>query len=372
MRVAVMDLSSEVWTAGGTFTEVVVRALRLAGDKDIGISVMNPKDAERWIGIAQPVSLERRDYLLRRVTTLRTAVEIYCDEHHIGALLLPMHLLPTRPHCKRITWVPDFQHEYLRQYYSSVEVRQRRRWYNSLARHADLVLLSSDTVLGDYTRLLPRYAAKGRMLHFPSLYAFLPPLGLAGRARERYGLPEKYLLVANQFWAHKNHMVVIRAVAQLRRQGLRVPVVLTGLPADSRDPANTTLSMLLQAIATEGLSGQVIPLGLVPKIELTDLIRCTCAVIQPSRFEGWSTVVQDTLALGRPVICSDIAVHREQAPEALGFFGCDDPEGLAGIIERVWGTLQPGPDIVAEQCHLAQSQTAARTYGEDLLQLCRS
>jgi hypothetical protein len=94
-------------------------------------------------------------------------------------------------------------------------------------------------------------------------------------------------------------------------------------------------------------------------------------VIQPSRFEGWSTSVQDGRALGRPVICSDLPVHREQAPDALGHFGCDDPKALADILERAWPGLSPGPNVDRERAALADHQAFAATHGTALLDLCR-
>ncbi len=42
------------------------------------------------------------------------------------------------------------------------------------------------------------------------------------------------------------------------------------------------------------------------------LLRGAAAVLQPSRFEGWSTIIEDAKSLGKPIVASDIAVHREQ------------------------------------------------------------
>ena len=77
---------------------------------------------------------------------------------------------------------------------------------------------------------------------------------------------------------------------------------------------------MLQAIATADLAGQIIFLGQIPYADLVNLMRAAAVVIQPSLFEGWCTIVQDAKAIGRPLICSDLSVHREQAPDAIGFF----------------------------------------------------
>ena len=105
--------------------------------------------------------------------------------------------------------------------------------------------------------------------------------------------------------------------------------------------------------------------------DLASLMRTAAVVIQPSRFEGWSSVVQDCKALGRPLLCSDIPVHREQAKDALGFFPCDSATLLAEILAENWPALEPGPDPVVEARALTAEREFARAHGQRLLSLCR-
>jgi glycosyltransferase involved in cell wall biosynthesis len=56
------------------------------------------------------------------------------------------------------------------------------------------------------------------------------------------------------------------------------------------------------------------------------------AVIQPSLFEGWSTVIEDAKALGVPVIASDLPVHLEQLGKEGAFFSRTDATELADKI----------------------------------------
>jgi glycosyltransferase involved in cell wall biosynthesis len=111
-------------------------------------------------------------------------------------------------------------------------------------------------------------------------------------------------------------------------------------------------------------------LGGVARADLLALLRRAAVVIQPSLFEGWGTTVQDAKALGRPVVCSDIAVHREQAPEAVGLFAPGDPGDLADLLERVWPDLAPGPDLDREAQALERERSFARAHGEALFAIC--
>ena len=71
------------------------------------------------------------------------------------------------------------------------------------------------------------------------------------------------------------------------------------------------------------------PLGIVPYLDLMSLMRHSVAVINPSRFEGWSTTVEEAKSMGKSILLSDISVHREQAPDRAAFFSPDNPQALA-------------------------------------------
>lgn len=310
---------------------------------------------------------------LRSLRGLGEKSEIYETAlRYKASVLLPMLAIDVpRPPIPTIGWIPDFQHRHWPEYYSKASLASRDRAFRHVAERSRLVLLSSESARNDLAAFFPEFTAKARVLPFPSLFAFQPPEAAdPGGTVAQYHLPEKFALVANQFWQHKNHRAVVDAVASLRAAGLRVPVVMTGQPTDFRDPQNKALSQLLQGIAEAGLSGQVIVLGQVPYAHLIALMRAAAVIIQPSQSEGWSTVVQDAKALGRPLICSGIETHREQAPGALGFFEWDRPGELAALLAAHWDALPPGPDAAREAECLATEREFARHHGHKLLQVC--
>jgi glycosyltransferase involved in cell wall biosynthesis len=57
------------------------------------------------------------------------------------------------------------------------------------------------------------------------------------------------------------------------------------------------------------------------------------AIIQPSRFEGWSTVIEDAMAMNQPVIVSDLEVNKEQLGEKGVYFDIEDSQHLAQLID---------------------------------------
>jgi glycosyltransferase involved in cell wall biosynthesis len=232
-------------------------------------------------------------------------------------------------------WSPDFQYEYLPEYFAAADLHSRRKVNAQLARHAAQVVLSSEQAAEDFRRLYPDVAGKAVVMHFQTA---LNPDWLRGSSREvarRYHLPDRYLIVCNQFWAHKNHLQILQAMHLLRQEhGLIVPVVFTGHPYDHRKPAY--IDQVFATLHQHGLHEQVKILGMISRADQMQLIRGAAAIIQPSRFEGWSTVVEDGRAQGKMVVLSDIPVHREQNPPQSRFFPLDDTRLLAQQMQAVW------------------------------------
>ena len=86
-------------------------------------------------------------------------------------------------------------------------------------------------------------------------------------------------------------------------------------------------------------------LGPVPFPHLTGLMLHSVALINPSKFEGWSTTVEEAKSLGKTIILSDIPVHREQAPSLGRYFDPDDPELLSSILSEIADNYSEKVDI---------------------------
>jgi len=381
-RIGVIYPNLDGWAGGSRFIRILLHALGAvcpSDDAELLILAEQQKLSglcslpfTRVIPVRAPGHF-RGESRLRHILGMREKSALFnTARSHRISVVLPVRTAPFRsPGLQTIGWIPDFQHVYLPEFFSDAKIAYRNESFRQLAGECTLVMLSSQTALKHFAAFVPEYTHKARVISFPSLFAFDKLPENIGVTQQRFRIPAKFALVSNQFWRHKNHTVVIRAICKLQRGGIRVPVVMTGLPADARDPNNETMSRVLQSIARAGLNTQIFVLGMVSERDLANLMRTAALVIQPSRFEGWSTVIQECKALGRPLLCSDIPVHREQAPGALGFFPCDRPDALAELIATYWPALEPGPDRQAENAALAREREFARKHSESLLNVCR-
>jgi glycosyltransferase involved in cell wall biosynthesis len=254
-------------------------------------------------------------------------------------------------------WIPDFQYAHVPEAYSKDGSDRVHRAAGDVAARADRLVMSSEAVKADLTRLFPEHAHKARVVRFVSPV----PAGIYDRdpawVCAEYHLPERFLYIPNQFWAHKNHHLVIEGLQMEPARSSGVVVVCTGNPHDGRNP--TFFGELLVALSQAGMRDRMIMLGYVPRSSVIPLTRQSVALLQPSRFEGWNVGIEEAKSLGKGVLASDIAVHLEQNPPGGVYFSVNEAQDLSEKMAEVWGRSKPGPDAALE-AH-ARARLADRT-----------
>ncbi|MGN6285704.1 MAG: glycosyltransferase [Afipia sp.] len=242
-----------------------------------------------------------------------------------------------------ITWIPDFQELSFPEFFSAAERAARRRNLVRSCRHASLVLLSSNAALQDLRN--SGYGNDAPTAVLPFVSAVPSPSDLIAREelREKYALGEKFFHLPNQFWIHKNHKLVIEALALLNKEGRAFEVIATGNTYDPRQPDH--FGALLDSAEKLGVKPLFRPLGVVSYHDLMSLMRHAVAVINPSRFEGWSTTVEEAKSMGKTILLSDITVHREQTPERAVFFSPGSARELADAMVQAWDRWDQSEDM---------------------------
>jgi glycosyltransferase involved in cell wall biosynthesis len=149
--------------------------------------------------------------------------------------------------------------------------------------------------------------------------------------RGRHRLPRRFFFYPGAFRPYKNHVLAVRALALLQRQlGSDIGMVFTGI---SRPPAG-----LRRVIVAEGVTDSVLCLGSVSRPEMAALYEAAAGLVFPSFHEGFGLPVIEALALGCPVLCSDIAVLREVTAaygRAVSLFNPYSADDLAKQMARL-------------------------------------
>jgi glycosyltransferase involved in cell wall biosynthesis len=240
---------------------------------------------------------------------------------------------------KVISWIPDFQYLHLPAMFPNLDADKESRINRRIATHADAVVVSSEHALGDLLSLVPREQLPTlEVLRFVSqpFTARHRPLPELAQLEDKYKFTGKFFLLPNQFWAHKNHDVVLRALAQAKQEGLSMLVLMTGNTKDYRLSGTPYVDGLNAFVREHGIENEARILGMIDYEDLLALMRHCVGVINPSRFEGWSSSVEEAKSIGKPVLMSRIPVHVEQAPEHGAYFDCDDAAELKTLMHELW------------------------------------
>ena len=259
-----------------------------------------------------------------------------------------------------IAWIPDLQHCALPHLFSALERKSRHHRFTRLLRDSSRhVVFSSNHALGHAGESYGPVTARTHVMPF----ATVPEPSWCNDpapTQAQYGVPPVYFMNCNLWAVHKDHATLIQAVHMLARKGIKVHVVCTGDTWDRRHPDH--FAALQEEIGRLGLESQFQILGLIPRIDQVMLIRGASAVVQPSLFEGWSTVIEDARALGTPVIASDFPVHIEQnAPGSL-FFRQGDAEDCARAIQE--HLVRPETRCHPDGQHMQRVKAFARCFVE--------
>lgn len=251
-----------------------------------------------------------------------------------------------------VAWIPDFQHRALPHLFSRLAWWKREIGFRAQILGGRVVMLSSEDARRTCERCYPMTRGRTQVVHFAVQPQSIVSAQTARAIADSYGLPADFVFMPNQFWRHKNHLLVLEALRILRERGGNVVVAASGAQHDPRDPAY--FPAFRRALEDSGLQGSFRLLGLIPYEHLNALMCCCQALLNPSLFEGWSTTVEEARALGTPMLLSDLDVHREQMGAKARYFRRDSAQELADMLEQT-----PPLDAPAR----AAALDAARTDG---------
>lgn len=215
-----------------------------------------------------------------------------------------------------------------------------RLYYATVGRACALkaiaVVTDSDHARGDIIRLWGIRPEKIAVI----------PLGLADRyrpvtdrevlaaVRQRFGLPDRYLLYLGNFKPHKNVVSLVRAFAGVRKAFEGCKLVLAG-PLDAHGQA------IRAQVEAAGLAGDVVFTGAVREEDQPEaLLSMAELFVFPSLYEGFGIPPLEAMACGVAVVASD----RTAIPEVVGDAGLSvDPLDIRALEEAIASLLGDEP-----------------------------
>ncbi len=151
--------------------------------------------------------------------------------------------------------------------------------------------------------------------------------------REKYKLPEKFVLYVGDATWNKNLPRLMDAAIKINVPLVMVGKALTGKMVDVRNPWNKDL-IKVQALAGENKN--IIRLGFVPSEDLVAIYNEATLFVMPSLYEGFGLPVLEAMSCGCPVVTSKEGSLAEIAGNACKYVDAYDLDSIARGINEVF------------------------------------
>lgn len=262
-------------------------------------------------------------------------------KHNIDLLVFPtpssFDFFPYR--IPFVTFIPDLMHKYYHNFpeYGIINRLTRDITYGYFAKHAILNLVDSDCGAADLKKFFKIPADKIKVVPYipPSyIYEFKDMRkSEADEALKKYDLPDEFVFYPAQFWAHKNHLRLIKAIKTIKENtGTQVNLVLSGYTW-----ANDKNYKKVVALAEQlKIRKQIIHLGYVTEKEMAALYRKSLALVFASLGGPTNIPIVEAIIMGVPVACSNLFSMPEQIGNAGILFDPFNEDDMANKIYKIW------------------------------------
>jgi glycosyltransferase involved in cell wall biosynthesis len=246
-----------------------------------------------------------------------------------------------------VGYIWDFQHKYFPKYFNDEELRGRDKIFKKTMEDAPAVLVNSLNTKEDIQKYInTKKISKVTNLPF-SPYPLRSWLKTdTEHALKKYHIKGKYFIICNKFLLNKAHPTAFRAMSLLVSKSPDIQLICTGKMEEPRD--TTYIDRIKKMVEELGISKNVRFLGLIPKNEQIALLRGSLALVQPTLYEGGpgGGAAYNAVALGVPVIASNVPVNLEMRKEDVDFFKADLPSDLAKkMAEKLSSATTPKSEL---------------------------
>lgn len=348
IRVGFLLKFTEDYKGGINYFKNLFYALKKHHSDDIEIVLFIPENLkELYTELFSPYATKIVTTKILQRNTLSWAISRVCDKYLGFDPMVYFLLKKNKINCvshsnyiypfkdiKSINWVPDFQYLHYPNLWKPNQLEDVKKVHKNWIEKSDLIVVSSFAAKNDLFTLYPE-AKNVEVLHFVSQPENIQDENLDLEIDKIF--EGKFFYLPNQFWLHKNHMVVFKAIKILKDKDININIhlITTGSKNDYRD-GGEHFTKLLNYVKDNDLEENIIFLGIVAYAKVFSLMKHSLAIINPSHFEGWSSTVEESKTLEKTIILSDIPVHREQNPVRGIYFNPDDENMLADILASIW------------------------------------
>jgi len=143
------------------------------------------------------------------------------------------------------------------------------------------------------------------------------------KVKEKYVLPEKFILYLGTLQPRKNIPVLIEAYALTKNELHGIKLVIAGGKGHNFD------KNIDKCIKKYNLQSEIVMPGFIDEEDKSAIMKSADIFVFPSLYEGFGIPILEAMSVGTPVIASDIPPHKEIAGSAALFFEPNNPRDLS-------------------------------------------
>lgn len=213
------------------------------------------------------------------------------------------------------------------EHYQKVDVKLYTRKFLQTLEEADRIVAISECTRRDICELgqVPREKVDVIYQSCAPRFSEEPPSWKMWKVREKYDLPDRYILSVGSVEERKNVLLAVRALKHLPED---VSLVIVGRQTPYSD-------MLHEYVLEHRLQGRVQMLHSVPDDDLPSLYRMADCFVYPSRYEGFGIPIIEAIRQGLPVVaCTGSCLEEAGGPDSL-YVDPDDDVAMAEALSQV-------------------------------------
>ncbi len=279
----------------------------------LSYSVLQARPSILWRHVALPLQM-RKDQ---------------CDLH-----FSPSYFVPMLKVCPHVVVVHDISFKAHPEWFA----KDKRMFFDGIfwrkVAKAEAIITVSEYSKAEIVKHLGVDADRIRVILEDAESGFIPLRDQArlSAVKEKYGLPQDFVLTVGALHTRRNVPRLFEALARLEKEtGSPVDVVVVGSQAPFSPVVN-----IAELAGQYGLRGRVLHLDYISEEDLVLLYNACTMLAYPSLYEGFGLPVLEALACGTPVACSNVTSIPEVAGDAALYFDPYDTDDMAKVLGQVW------------------------------------
>lgn len=317
----------------------------------------------RWISTPRPLRSGSQ-----RVLWEQLVLPHLLRRDDVDVFFSPAFILPMRWNGAGVVTVHDLNFEVSPETIHPVRRAYLRRITRWSVRRARRVIAISQSTASDIRHLYGVSEEKLAVIPYGLDAIFTPDnaRALEPVVRQRYSLPDRFLLFVGTLEPRKNLPRLLEAYALARRHTDLPPLVLAGAPGWQHQ------RILTQARGL-GIEEQVVFAGYISREHLPGVYAAASALLYPSLYEGFGLPPLEAMGCGTPVLASSTSAMPEVVGDGGVLVDPRDVQQIADGILRIARDEQLRRQVIGQGLERAKRfrwDEAARCTLEVLKEVC--